>query len=177
VQSGEQLADGVFVETPTVLAIKSTANWDSAAVRAALSAAAASLWTATISGTGWTAHQRGARTWYALDGLSPLEIAVDGNLLLLANSEQALNAAMDRLALPPTPSEAATAALFRHLASRDDYHKIMTLLDHTQPAGKPAFFSTDLWSLSEIFTNVREVEIRTRDTGSNLRETVTYRMR
>jgi hypothetical protein len=177
VQSGAQLPDGVFVETPTVLAIKSTANWDSTAVRNALSAAAASLWTTSAAGAGWIAHQRGARTWYALDGLAPLEIAADGNLLLLANSEEALNAAMDRLTLPPTPSAAASVAFFRHLAGREDYRKIMSLLDHTQPTGKPAFFSTDLWTLSEIFSNVGEVDIRTRDTGSNLRETVTYRIR
>ena len=177
VQSGEQMPDGVFVETPTVLAIKSTANWDSAAVRNALSASAASLWTVSASGAGWVAHQRGARTWYALDGLAPLEIAVDGNLLLLADSELALNAAMDRLTLPPTPSDTASAALFRHIAGRGEYRKLVNLLDHSEATGKPAFFSTDLWSLSEIFANVREVEIRTRDTGSNLHETVTYRMR
>jgi hypothetical protein len=177
VQSGERLPDGVFVETPTVLAIKSSANWDSGAVRNALSAAAASLWTVSASGTGWSAHQRGARTWYALDGLTPLEVAVDGNLLLLADSEPALSAAMDRLNLRPTPSDAASVALFRHLAGRDDYRKIVSLLDHTQPTGKPAFFSGDLWSLSAIFANVREVEIRKRDAGSTLRETVSYRMR
>jgi hypothetical protein len=177
VQSGERLPDGVFVETPTVLAIKSSANWDSRAVRNALSAAAASLWTVSASGTGWSAHQRGARTWYALDGLTPLEVAVDGNLLLLADSEPALSAAMDRLNLRPTPSDAASVALFRHLAGRDDYRKIVSLLDHTQPTGKPAFFSGDLWSLSAIFANVREVEIRKRDAGSTLRETVSYRMR
>ena len=177
VQAGAQLPDGVFVETPTVLAIESTANWDGAAVRNSLSTAAASLWTASASGTGWTAHQRGARTWYALEGLAPLEVAVDGNLLLLADSEHALSTAMDRLDLRPTPSDAASVALFRHLAGRNDYRKIVSLLDHTGANGKPAFFSVDLWSLSEILRNVREVEVRTRDTGANLREAVTYRMR
>jgi hypothetical protein len=177
VQSGEPLADGVFVETPTMLAIKSTTNWDSASLRSALSAAAASLWTTSTSGTGWIAHQRGARTWYSLDGLAPLEIAVDGNLLVLADSEQAFGAALDRLDLRPTPSDTASVAIFRHLAGRDDYRKIVTLLDRTQPAGKPAFFSANLSSLSEVFSDVREMEIRTRDTGTDLRESVTYKMR
>jgi hypothetical protein len=175
VQSGEALPDGVFVDTPTVLAVRSAGNWDSAAVRNALSAAAASLWTASASGAGWVAHRRGARTWYALDGLAPLQIAVDGNLLLLADSEQALGAVMDRLDLRAAPSEAASVALFRHLAGDDDYRKIMTLLDRTQLAGRPAFFSTDLWSLSKVFASVREVEVRTRDTGASLRESVSYR--
>jgi hypothetical protein len=177
VQSGEGLPDGVFVETPTVLAVKSTSNWDGAAVRGALGAAAASLWTASASGAGWVAHQRRARTWYSLDGLAPLEIAIDGNVMLLADSERALGAVMDRLDVRATPSDAASVALFRHLSSRDDYRKTMALLDHTQPTGKPAFFSADLWSLSEMFASVREVEVRTRDAGSSVRETVTYRMR
>jgi hypothetical protein len=177
VQSGEALPDGVFVATPTVLAVKSAANWDSAAVRNALSSAAASLWTASASGTGWVAHQRGGRTWYSLDGLAPLELAVDGNLLLLADSEQALGSVMDRLDIRPTASDATSVALFRHLASRDDYRKITTSLDHTQPPGRPAFFSADVWGLSEIFASVREAEVRSRDLGGSVRETVTYRTR
>ncbi len=177
VQSGEHLPDGVFVTTPTVLAIKAAANWDNNAVRNALSTAAASLWSASTSGTGWAAHQRGARTWYSLDGLTPLEVAIDGNLLLMADSEQALGTALDRLDLRATPSDAASVALFRHLADRDDYRKIMTALDHAQANGRPAFFSADLWSVSEIFSGVREVEVRTRDAGSNVHETVTYRMK
>jgi len=177
VQSGEALPDGVFVDTPTVLAVRSAGNWDSAAMRNALSAAAASLWTASASGTGWVAHRRGARTWYAMDGLAPVQIAVDGNLLLLADSEQALGAVLDRMDLRAAPSGAASVALFRHLAGREDYRKIMTLLDRTQPAGRPAFFSTDLWSLSEVFASVREVEVRTKDAGASLRESVIYRMR
>jgi len=175
VQSGEPLPDGVFVTTPTVIAVRAANAWDGAAVRNALSTAAASLWTVSDAGTGWVAHQRGARTWYGLDGLSSLEVAVDGNLLLLANSEPAVTQVLDRLDLRATASDASAVTLFRHTAARDDYRRIMTLLDHTQPAGRPAFFSLDLWSLSEIFSRVREVEVRTRDTGANLHESVTYR--
>lgn len=177
IQSGEALPDGVFVDTPTVLAVSAARAWDSAAVRRAFSTAAASLWTASDSGTGWVAHRRGARTWYALDGLAPIEFAIDGNLLLLADSERALGPVLDRLDIRPAPSDAASVALFRHAAGRDNFRKIMTLLDRTQSAGRPAFFSIGIWSLSEVFSSVREVEVRTRDAGSNLRETVTYRMR
>jgi len=175
VQSGEALPDGVFVETPTVLAVSAASNWDIAALRNALGAAAASLWTASASGAGWVQRQHGARTWYALDGLARLEIAVDGNLLLMANSEQALGQALDRVDLRPAASDAASVAIFRHLAAREDYRKIMSLLDHTQAGGRPAFFSTDLGSLSDVFDTVREVEVRTRDAGSSIRETVRYR--
>ena len=177
VRSGEQSPDGVFVETPTVLAIEATATWDRVAVRNALTTAAASLWTASASGTAWTAHQRGARTWYSLDGLAPPR---DRRRWQSAAVGQFGTGTECRHGSAQSTSHAVRrrdCGAFRHLAGRDDYRKIVTLLDRTQPAGKPAFFSTDLWSLSGIFTNVREVEIRTSDTGSTLRETVTYRMR
>ena len=177
IQSGEDLPDGVFVETPTVLAVSATAPWDGAVIRNALSDAAASLWTISSSGTAWLPQQRAGRTWYSLSGLAPLEMATDGNLLLIANSGQALGPVLDRIARPATASDSASIALFRHLTARGDYRKIVTLLDRTQPAGRPAFFSTKLWSLSEVFANLREVEVRTRDTGTGLRETVTYRLR
>jgi hypothetical protein len=161
VQSGESLPDGVFVVTPTVLAIEAARPWDEAAARNVLA-----------SGQSWTAHQRGARTWYGLDGLGSLQIAVAGNLLLVANSEQALGAVLDRIDLRPEAADTTSVALFRHAAARAEYRKIMQMLDHGQPR---VFFSDDLWSLSGIFEKFREVEVRTRDAGASLRETVHYR--
>ena len=163
VQSGETLPDGVFVVTPTVLAIEAGRAWDLTEARKALS-----------PGRQWTGHQRGARTWYSLDGLSSLQFAVDGNLLLIANSEQALGAMLDRIDLRAGTTDTASVAVFRHLAARDDYRKMMRMLDHGQ---QRAFFSEDLWSLSGIFQQLREVEVRTRDGGTSLREMVSYRMR
>ena len=187
VQTGETLADGVFVVTPTVLVVEGSRPWDVAATRNALSAAAASVWTvaAGAPGTGWTAHPRGSRTWYALDGLEPLEFAIDGNLLWIANSEQALGRVLDRAGARAAASDIATVALFRHSAARDNYHRMMSMLDYGQPAGNqpfagfnvppPAFFSQDLWSLSGVLASIREVEVRTRDAGPSVRETVAYR--
>ena len=178
VQSGHRLADGVFVDTRSVIALEGTGPWDAAAVRNALSAAAASLWTTNGTGTGWVEHRRGARTWYGMDGLGRLDVAADGNLLLVANSEALLGQALDRIDRRPAVSDAVSVALFRHAAGREDYHRMMTLLEPGAPEqGQPPFFSQDLWSLSEVFADVREVEFRVRDTGAGLRERVSYRMR
>ena len=178
VQSGHRLADDVFVDTRSVIALEGGGPWDGAAVRNALSAAAASLWTTNGTGTGWAEHRRGARTWYGMDGLGRLDVATDGNLLLVANSEALLGQALDRIDRRPAVSDAVSVALFRHAAGREDYHRMMTLLEPGAPEqGQPPFFSQDLWSLSEVFADVREVEFRVRDTGAGLRERVSYRMR
>ena len=178
VQSGHRMADGVFVDTPALIALEGTGPWDAAAVRNALSAAAASLWTTNGTGTGWVEHRRGARTWYGMDGLGRLDVAADGNLLLVANSEVLLGQALDRIDRRPAVSDAVSVALFRHAAGREDYRRMMTLLEPGAPEqGQPPFFSQDLWSLSEVFADVREVEFRVRDTGAGLRERVSYRMR
>lgn len=178
VQSGHRMADGVFVDTPALMAFEAAGPWDGAAVRNALSAAAASLWTTGGSGTGWVEHRRGARTWYGMDGLGRLDLAADGNLLLLANSEALLGQALDRIDRRPAVSDAVSVALFRHAAGREDYRRMMTLLEPGAPEqGQPPFFSQDLWSLSDVFADVREVELRVRDTGALLRERVSYRLR
>lgn len=186
VQSGEVLPDGVFVSTPTVVAVQSARPWDLTAAQNALSVAAASLWTSSGSGTGWVAHQRGGQTWYAMDGLASLQMAVAGNLLIFADSEALFGRILDRIDLRPAPSGATSIALFRHLAARDDYRRLTAALDHAEvsaarpfnfgTAQRPAFFSVDLLSLSDIFTRVREVEVRSRGLGSSVQETVTYRL-
>jgi len=175
-QSGQLLADGVLVATPTVLAVEAERPWDSAAVRSAFTAAADSLWTTQAgAGSGWVAHQRGPRTWYSLDGLASLQLAIDGNLLLIANSEDALTGVLDRVGPRTEASTLASAAIFRHAAAAEDYRRLMTMFDHGQAAQRPAFFSRTLWSLSDVFHSVREVEVRTRDFGGAVSETVIYR--
>ena len=190
VQTSRSLSDGVFVDTPSVLAIEAARPWDGAAVRRALTNAAASVWTTAGAGTAWVEQRRGARRWYAMEGLARLQMAVDGNLLLLANSEEALGQVLDRIDRRPAASDAVSVAVFRHSAARADYRRMMMLLDQAQPGGysrlgardgqqgqRPRFFADDLWSLSEVFNSVQEVEVRTQDAGAGLREAVTYRLR
>jgi hypothetical protein len=183
-QSGLPLADGVFVITPSVIAVEAVKPWDSAAVRSALSAAAAGLWTTGGSGAGWAERQHNSHTVYALNGLTPLRVATEGNLLMVTNSEDLLDRALDRISLRPPASDLVRIARFNHAAARPGYRTIMSLLDRAQPAGSPMFaadagqpprfFSEDLWSLSETLASIGTVTLRTRDTGATLREALTY---
>jgi len=75
----------------------------------------------------------------------------------------------------PAPGDASYAAGFRHARARGDYRKMMAALDEAQPGdNKQRFFSRGLAGLSDTFSDVQTVEIRARDVGSMLQETVTY---
>ena len=135
VQTGQPLPDGVFVQTPSVIAVESAAAWDAAAVRTALPQA-----------------------------------AVQGNLLLIANSEELLRQVTARMSRRPAAGDSTSIAVFRHAEAQQDYRKIMCTLER----GSGSFFSFDLASLSEVFRSVRGVEIQTRDQGGVVRESVYF---
>ena len=185
IQSARVLRDGTFVDTPSLVAIEAGADWDIARVRSALTAAAASIWTTREIGAGWVDRQRGPRAWLELDGLGRLAFAIDGKLLLLANSADLLGQAMDRIDRTPERGDESYTAGFRHAAARPDYKKMMAALDDARPAPaavseeggtRRRFFSEDLASLSDTLAQVREVTIRVHDSGAELRESVMYRL-
>jgi len=97
------------------------------------------------------------------------QATIEGNLLLIGNSGEMLRQVIGRVNRRAAGSGATSIAVFRNSAAQADYRKIMTALEHGQ-----GFFSTDLASLSDVFQNVREVEVRTRDQGSMVRETVYF---
>jgi hypothetical protein len=137
IQTGEPLADGVFVDTPSVIVVESTGRWTVPAIET---------------------------------GLPYVQAAAVGNLLFVANSGELLRQVMDRVNRRAAASDATSIAVFRHAAARGDYLKIMNTLERTQ-----GFFSGDIASLSDVFRDVGEVEVRTRDQGGVVRETVEYR--
>ena len=185
VQSSRVLHDGSFVDTPALAAIEGGRDWDRAAVRSALTSGAASIWTTGSTGAGWRDTQRGGRTWSELDGLGRLAFTVEGKLLIISNSTELLGQAMDRIDRAPAATEASYAGGFRHASARADYKKMMAALDDAAPSQaaqvtesggtRRRFFAEDLGSLSDTLSDVAEVEIRARDLGSTLRETISYR--
>jgi len=102
-------------------------------------------------------------------GLPYVRVAVAGNLLVIANSDPLLRQVMDRVNQRAVVSDATSITAFRHAAAQPDYRKIMIALDRT------GFFTGDVASLSDVFREVRVVELRTRDLGNVVRETVEFR--
>jgi hypothetical protein len=174
--SARTLSDDVFAATPAVIAIQAEQAWDPQAVRQALTAAAANLWTLDAIGAGWT--QRG-QIW-SCEGLAQLHVAVQGDLLLLASASSDLEASLGRLSRTGGQSGVVYQAAFRHQHERPEYDRIMTMLDQVRNANEGdrwPFFSSDLASLSDVFARVTEMQIEIRDAGAGLREQVRYRTR
>jgi hypothetical protein len=104
VQSSRQLADGVFVETPSAITLAASSAWDPDSVRAALEG-----------------------------GANNVEFTARGNLLVLANSADLLKEILNRLDRKPATDDATYIAGFRHSAERANFEKLMTALDHGKP--------------------------------------------
>jgi hypothetical protein len=199
VESTRRLPAGVFVRSASVVALLGSSDWDDQAARDALLAAVEGLWSRQRLGMKWTAKKRGARTWYALDGLAPLAMAAESRWLLIANDADLLAGVLDRL--KPTGAAApgkVFAAGFRHSAERANFAAMMSAIDHVSaPAAEgpeegdagnaqamparagpaaPAFFSGNIASLSDTLARLESSSIEIRDNGSALNETVIYKL-
>jgi len=184
-----------FIEPHTVILIRSSADWDSQAVRDTLRAAIRDLWTTSQIGVNWIESREENVDHFHLDGLVPLAVAVRGPVLLLANSDEMLRPLLVRAA----PSQAASppgapqgqdlvyAAGFHHAAERENIVAMMRLIEMPLPRGnagladeqgrEPAFFSENLASLSQSLESIESESLVVEDRGPMLVQTATYRLK
>jgi hypothetical protein len=114
--------------------------------------------------------------YYELDGLSPVQMAVRGRVLYLANDAGLLGSVLQTknqvLSQP-----ASYAAGFSHSRERQNFYKFSSLVD--QPSGgkgaEPQFFSQNMAGFSRAFARLDSEEIITRQTKDKIQQTVTYR--
>ncbi len=184
-----------FVEPHTAIFIRSSADWDSQAVRDALRAAIRDLWTTSQIGVNWVENREENAGYYHLDGLVPLAVAVRGPVLLLANSDETLRSLLVRPASGPAANLAGAAqgqnlvyaAGFHHAAERENIVTMMRLIEVPLPRGnvgladeqgrEPAFFSENLASLSESLESIESESLVVEDRGPLLVQTATYRLK
>jgi hypothetical protein len=180
--------DGVFVSLQAAMAISAAQVWDENAVQQALTQAMLPGLTTGKLGVNWEKHSSAGGEYFALDGVVPLYVAVNGKLLLLANDP----ALMEKLlARRPAASSAGGndsvtyAALFRHTQEQGNFRRLMAQLDlagHRGPADQaaasggesPAFFSGDAASFSRAFSRLESERIEEKDQGDTVTQTVTY---
>jgi hypothetical protein len=186
VQSTRPLPDGVFIGTESAVALLGKNAWDANSVRAAVLASVDGLWTSGKLGLDWTTKQSNNRSYFAIGGLSPVVMAIDGPVLLLATSEPLLLSMLDRLNAPAVNLESRTivSAQFRHGAERANFARMMTLIDRAAPVQEgppdgrePEYFSENLASLSSALARVDSESIVVRDLGNAVTQTVIYRMK
>jgi hypothetical protein len=184
-----------FVEPHTAILIRSSADWDSQAVRDTLRASIRELWTTSQIGVNWVENREGNAGYYHLDGLVPLAVVVRGPVLLLANSEETLSSLLVRAASGPAADLAGAAqgqnvvyaAGFHHAAARENIVTMMRLIEMPLPRGnvgladeqgrEPAFFSENLASLSQSLESIESESLVVEDRGPLLVQTATYRLK
>jgi hypothetical protein len=177
-------SDQVFVGSDSAVVLLAAARWDAAAVRAALTSAAGSLWSNGGSGAGWRAASAGGVQ--ELDGLAKLALAVDGRWLMVGNSTDLVNSLFSRRNLPPVPG-AVYAAGWRHARELPGFERLTRLIDFPQippPAAEapgsqphePMFYSENVASLGRVLRRVQSATLAVHDTGTMLRESAVYRI-
>jgi hypothetical protein len=164
---------------PSLVGIRAATPWDEANVLAAFAASVTGYWAATDDGTSWLG--RGA--FYEMTGLRPFFVAIRGDLLLASDSEAMISAALARADRPGNAEPAIYRAGFRHEREADNYAAAMAHLDFLdgrnplQTPRQPSLFADSIGSLSGTLSRVGTVDIRRRDRGAYVEETVLYRMR
>ena len=174
-------AAGTFVQTGSVIVLAGAADWDRDSVRSALTSAAGKLWTTSQLGAGWVPSTSGRHAIERLDGLGTLMFADRGPLLFLSNDSRLLGAVLDRVGTRPAAGALTYAAGFRHLRERPYYERVMSALDFAGSArnergGAPSFFTENIGSLSEVFSDLVEIRVTEEERGLATRQKVIYQM-
>ena len=175
VQATRNNADGVLMSIPAVVAVAAAGDWDVPSVQKAVQDMVAPGLTAARLGLQWR-EVKDAGGYYELDGLSPVQMAVRGKLLYLANDAGLLGSVL-QAKNQPLSQPANYAAGFSHLRERQNFYKFSSLVDQQSVAhdGGPQFFSQNMAGFSRAFAKLDSEEIVTRQTKDRIQQTVTYR--
>ena len=175
VQASRKNADGVLMNIPAVVALAAVTEWDIPSMQRAVQEMIAPALTTARLGVQWR-EVKEAGGYYELDGLSPVQMAVRGKVLYLANDAGLLSSILqtkNQLLSQP----ASYAAGFSHSRERQNFYKFSSLVD--QPSGgqgsEPQFFSQNMAGFSRAFARLDSEEIITRQTKDKIQQTVTYR--
>ena len=182
VEETRPAADAVFIGTNRALVVERQSAWDAAAAREAIASAIEGMWTTARLGAAWTEVHHGGLRYFALDGLVPLAVAVDGNRLIVANSQALLERMLSRTGAPVPSNIGVYAAGFRHGRERHNFAVWMRQLDSVRAPANPSaeappqFLSQNLVSLSDTLSEVGSASIVASEQGEAMRQTVTYEL-
>jgi hypothetical protein len=182
VEETRPAADAVFIGTNRALVIERQSAWDAAAAREAIASAIEGMWTTSRLGAAWTEVDRGNLRYFALNGLVPLAVAVEGNRLIVANSQALLERMLSRTGAPAPSNLGIYAAGFRHSRERHNFAVWMRQLDSVRAPANPSaeappqFLSQNLVSLSDTMSEVGSATIVASEQGEAMKQTVTYEL-
>lgn len=184
--------NNMFVGIERGIVVQSAVAWKEAAVKDALSATFRRGLTASQLGIGWSSQAVPGGTVAKINGSLSLLMAVRGNRLYLANSENLLSAMLSR-------EKPGTASADEGITYEADFHHdVRELKAFTNLAGRldaaghatpsagnagtdtgsdgqaPAFFSGNIASLSQMWSQVAREKVTEKDQGAIVLQTVVY---
>jgi hypothetical protein len=177
VQSSETDSAGVFVRIHSGIAFSAASDWNDADVRTAISDFVGPGFTANGLGFSW--QQKSG--YQQIDGVWPLSVSVRGKYLLVADDPALLEKMLSGFDRRNDGQPATLIASFDHARERDRFKQFSSVIDRNAPANtftpnarEPQFFSENMASLSQTFTNVSREKILERRDGNKVLQTVTY---
>ena len=174
VEASSKNGDGVLLRIPAVVAV-AAADWDVPSVQKAMQDMLAPGLTAARLGLQWR-EVKEAGGYYELDGLSPVQMAMRGKILFVANDAGLLTSVL-QTKNQPLSQHASYSAGFSHSRERQNFYKFSSLVDQRSitKEAEPQFFSQNIASFSRAFAKVDSEEIVTRQTKDRIQQTVKYR--
>ena len=174
-QASHKNADGVLLNLPAVVGIAASNDWDVVSTQNAIQEMIAPGLTAARLGLQWR-EVKDAGGYYELDGLLPLQMAVRGKVMYLAN-DAGLLASVLQTRNQSLSQPATYAAGFSHARERQKFYEFTILVDQSSATrgAEPQFFSQNIASFSRVFGKLESEEIITRQTKDKIQQTVTYR--
>jgi len=175
-------ADAVFFSTARAVVVVRQTAWDAATVHEAIVSAGEGLWTTSRLGAGWAEVNRGNARYFTLNGLVPLAVAVDGNRMIVANSQQLIERLLSRTNAPVPSNAGIYAAGFRHERERHNFAVWMRQLNTVRsPANQSGaeqidFLSQNIVSLSDTLARIRSATIQVTEQGEAMKQTVVYEL-
>ena len=176
--SSEAAPDGVFVRLHSAIVLRAANGWEESAVLEAIQQLLSPGLTASNLGAGWKKAGSAGQSYFDLDGLARIAVAVRGKYLFVSDNPAMLTAALERLSQPVTAEAAIYRAGFDHGRERQNYYQLVSLIDRPSRGNaenrEPQFFSQNIASLSKTLAGIQSQSIVARRVGGVETQTVLY---
>lgn len=179
----EVSSDGVFVRLHSAVVISAAREWNEQQVLKTMQETMAPGLTASDMGVGWRIVGSGVQSYFELDGLNAVAVAIRGKVLIAATDGTTIMSVLSRMGEKAATEPARYIAGFRHDTERENFYKLAAVLDrngrdsYRGSDSEPQFFSQNLGSLSRTLGGVKSESITMRRAGGMDLQTVRYEWR
>lgn len=176
----EVSADGVFVRVHSAVALAAGEDWNEQDVLKTVQASIAPGLTSNRLGAEWRMIGSGVQSYFEMDGLNTIAVAIRGKMLIAATDGATLSAVLARMGEKSQMEPATYIAGFRHGAERETFYRLTSVLDrggesqYGRSDSEPQFFSQNIGSLSRTLSGVKSESVISRRAGGVDLQTVKY---